>query len=96
MYNMLDSMSWSNLVVGNLKIHPDLENTECPIKSIKAADHLDEQLAWAAFLALPALQFELSDECSTLANQITRAMSRGSQEVLYWSIVDLMPKNIKG
>ena len=94
--NMLEAMNWSNLVVANLKLHSELGNVEDPIKSIAACDHLDEQLAWAAFLSVPAIQFELPKEHSALANQITRAMSRGSQEVLYWAIVDLAPNDGAG
>jgi len=92
MVNMLDSLSWSNLVVANMKLHPDLENIDTPLKSIQASDHLQEQLNWAAFLAVPAVQFQLLDESTALASAMTRAMSRGSQEVLYWAIVDLLKK----
>ena len=75
-----------------MKLHPDLGNIDSPLKSIAASDHLNEQLNWAAFLAVPAVQFELLDESTQLASAMTRAMSRGSQEVLYWAIVDLIKK----
>jgi len=90
--DMLNSLSWSNLVVSRLTLDKHLEHgTVDEINN--AEDALQEQLDWTYFLGLPATMMELAGDNTNCARIIMRNIMKPQRDCTVWCSIPALWKS---